>query len=253
MCVCCCFNRVWLCAILWTIVCKTPMSMRFSRQKYWIGLPCSFPVDLPDTGIKPVSLSLHWQGSYLPLAPPGKLLAVIVTSNSIAVWKSFSQSILMAANPKLLPGIWAYVWPPCPHPLLQNWSSAVISIWISSVLPSDPPLLHSIHSDGSEAPTWPHLWWGFLVCENFSSFMTPSLRAQAPTLKSVVSFYAFILCPTLFWGDHLALLEVWGLLLFRSCSVGVVPRSDEFLMYLWGGRRALRLTPPPSSVSWFYF
>ena len=94
----------------------------------------------------------------------------------------------MAANPKPLPQIWAYVWAPCPHPLLQNDLQQQFLWWIFSVLPSEPLLLHFILSDGSEAPTWPHLWWGFLVCENFSSFMTPSLRAQAPALKSIVSF-----------------------------------------------------------------
>ena len=94
----------------------------------------------------------------------------------------------MAANPKPLPRIWAYVWAPCPHPLLQNDLQQQFLWWIFSVLPSEPLLLHFILSDGSEAPTWPHLWWGFLVCENFSSFMTPSLRAQAPALKSIVSF-----------------------------------------------------------------
>ena len=44
----------------------------------------------------------------------------------------------------------------------------------------------------------------------------------------------FILCPTSFYGDLLAFLEVWSVLLsFRSCSVGLVPYSDEFFMYLW--------------------
>ena len=41
--------------------------------------------------------------------------------------------------------------------------------------------------------------------------------------------------------------EVWGLLpAFSRCSVGVFPHVDVFLMYLWGGRWAPCLTPPPS-------
>ena len=32
------------------------LSMRFSRQEYWSGLPCPPPGDLPDPGIKPTSL-----------------------------------------------------------------------------------------------------------------------------------------------------------------------------------------------------
>ena len=33
-----------------------PLSMGFSRQEYWSGLPCPPPRDLPDPGIKPTSL-----------------------------------------------------------------------------------------------------------------------------------------------------------------------------------------------------
>ena len=33
------------------------LSMGFSRQEYWSGLPCPSPGDLPDPGIQPVSLT----------------------------------------------------------------------------------------------------------------------------------------------------------------------------------------------------
>ena len=38
--------------------CQTPLSMGFSRHKYWSGLPCPPPGDLPDPGIKPTSPAL---------------------------------------------------------------------------------------------------------------------------------------------------------------------------------------------------
>ena len=38
-----CFSLVWLSATLWTIACQAPLSMRFSRQEYWSGLPCPPP------------------------------------------------------------------------------------------------------------------------------------------------------------------------------------------------------------------
>ena len=50
------FNRVWLFVIPWTVACQAPLSMRFSRQEYWSGLPCSPQGVLPDPGIKPPSL-----------------------------------------------------------------------------------------------------------------------------------------------------------------------------------------------------
>ena len=37
----------------WTIVYQAPLSMGFSRQEYWSGLPFPSPRDLPDPGIKP--------------------------------------------------------------------------------------------------------------------------------------------------------------------------------------------------------
>ena len=40
----------------WTVVYQAPLSMEFSRQGYWSGLPCSAPGDLPNPGIKPASL-----------------------------------------------------------------------------------------------------------------------------------------------------------------------------------------------------
>ena len=43
-------------ATLWTIARQAPLSMRFSRQKYWRGLPSPPPGYLPDPGIEPVSL-----------------------------------------------------------------------------------------------------------------------------------------------------------------------------------------------------
>ena len=34
------FCCVWLCATLWTIACQAPLSLGFSKQEYWSGLPC---------------------------------------------------------------------------------------------------------------------------------------------------------------------------------------------------------------------
>ena len=58
MCVLSCYSRVWLFAALWTAACKASLSMGFSRQKYWSGLPCPPPRDLPDPGI-PTQTSLN--------------------------------------------------------------------------------------------------------------------------------------------------------------------------------------------------
>ena len=40
-------------ATLWTVAHRDPLTMGFSRQEYWSGLPYPPPEDLPDPGIKP--------------------------------------------------------------------------------------------------------------------------------------------------------------------------------------------------------
>ena len=50
------FSRVWLFVTPWTATCQASLSMGFSRQEYWSGLPYPPPGDLPDPGIEPASL-----------------------------------------------------------------------------------------------------------------------------------------------------------------------------------------------------
>ena len=46
-------------ATLWTVAFQAPLSMGFSRQEYWSGLPFPSPGDLPDPGIEPRSPTLQ--------------------------------------------------------------------------------------------------------------------------------------------------------------------------------------------------
>ena len=63
------FSRVQLFAAPWTVARQAPLSMGFPRQEYWSGLPFPSLDDLPDPGIKPMSLAL--QADSLPSEPPG--------------------------------------------------------------------------------------------------------------------------------------------------------------------------------------
>ena len=77
------FSRARLFATPWTVAYKTPLSMEFSRQKYWSGLPFPSPGDLSNPGIEPRSPAL--QVDSLPLEPPGnpkQLLAVNYLTNA---------------------------------------------------------------------------------------------------------------------------------------------------------------------------
>ena len=61
-----CFSHVRLFATPWTVARQAPLSVGFSRQEYWRGLPCPPPGDLTDPGIKPMSPAL--QAASLPLS-----------------------------------------------------------------------------------------------------------------------------------------------------------------------------------------
>ena len=64
------FSRVRLFVTPWTVAYQAPLSMEFSRQEYWSGLPFPSPGDLPDPGIEPRSPAL--QADALLSEPPGK-------------------------------------------------------------------------------------------------------------------------------------------------------------------------------------
>ena len=51
-------NCAWLSVTPRTIACQAPLSIKFSRQKCWIGLPFPTPRDLPDPGIELISPAL---------------------------------------------------------------------------------------------------------------------------------------------------------------------------------------------------
>ena len=60
---------VRLFAIPWTVIYQASLSMGFSRQEYWSGLPFPSLGDLPDPGIEPRSPTL--QADALPLSHQG--------------------------------------------------------------------------------------------------------------------------------------------------------------------------------------
>ena len=57
----------------WTVAHQVPLSMGYSRQEYWSGLPFPPPGDLPDPGIEAASLaSPPLAGGLFTTEPPGK-------------------------------------------------------------------------------------------------------------------------------------------------------------------------------------
>ena len=66
-------SRVRLFATLWTVAGQAPLSVEFSRQENWRGLPFPTLGDLLDPGIEPASLASPALASrFFTTAPPGK-------------------------------------------------------------------------------------------------------------------------------------------------------------------------------------
>ena len=62
-----CYIRLF--ATPWTVACQAPLSMGFSRQEYWSGLPFPSQGIFPTQGSNPHFLCLlHWQADSLPLS-----------------------------------------------------------------------------------------------------------------------------------------------------------------------------------------
>ena len=65
----------------WTVVRQAPLSIEFSRQEYWSGLPFLTPKGLPDPGIKPKSpVAPALAGGFFTTVPPGEPLSRILAS-----------------------------------------------------------------------------------------------------------------------------------------------------------------------------
>ena len=90
VCVCVCVSHSVLSDSLTltpqTVVCQAPLSMEFSRQEYWSGLPFPSPGNLPNPGIKPWSPTLQADSlsSELPGMPLGLSTHIKYIFNSIS-------------------------------------------------------------------------------------------------------------------------------------------------------------------------
>ena len=66
------FSHVRLFAMLCTVAHQAPLSIEFSRQEYWSGLPFPPPGNLPNPGIEPTFLATPaLAGRYFVTEPPG--------------------------------------------------------------------------------------------------------------------------------------------------------------------------------------
>ena len=63
----------------WTVACQAPLSMEFSRQEYWNGLPFPSPGDLPDPGMESQSPALQADSSHHLSHQANSIVGLIVS------------------------------------------------------------------------------------------------------------------------------------------------------------------------------
>ena len=149
------FSHVPLFVTLWTTAHQVPLSMGFSRQENWSGLPYSPPGDLPDPGIKPRPPAL--QAGSLPSELPGWCQKVRVLLQSEAgvnshvtkhhswgmdMWKSESESGSLVSDSLQ------------PHGLHSPWNSPGQNPGVGSL-----SLLQGIFPIQGSNPGLPHCGW----------------------------------------------------------------------------------------------
>ena len=116
----------WLFAIPWTVACQAPLSMEFSRQEYWSGLPFPSPGDLPYPGIK--HRSSAFQSNSLPSKPPGKPLSSAILPK-VNIRMTNPRSYLIILKLMMTNISWT-----CPICSAFSYLICDISIWLSLIV-----------------------------------------------------------------------------------------------------------------------
>ena len=93
------FGHVQLCVTLWTVACQSPLSMEFSRQEYWNGLPCPLPGDFPDPGTEPASLmSLALAGRFFTTSTTWEAPSTCMYNTHVRVFSPLGWSGILSRS-----------------------------------------------------------------------------------------------------------------------------------------------------------
>ena len=145
------FSHFQLFATLWTVAHRDPLSMGFSRQEYWSGLPFPSPRDLPDPGFESMSPAL--QADSLTSEPTQKLerikLSFFPSEMPWGQWWSRKQQFLRWNPGRTLP--------------LFTWVRA--TSWACGGPEKVASLCPSTH------PPFPVPFWGVILWFNLPGFL----------------------------------------------------------------------------------
>ena len=175
------FTRsVWFFATPWTIAHQAPLSMGFSRQEYWNGLPCPPPGDLPDRGTEPRSPAAAATAKSLQSCPtlfdpidgslPGSPVPGILQARTLEwVAISFSNAWKWKVKVKSLSQVWLLATPwtaAYQAPLSMGFSRQ--KYWSGVPLPSPASPANSLPPEPpgklSQMPVADSNHWDWIQC-----------------------------------------------------------------------------------------
>ena len=208
------FSWSQLFATPWTVTCQAPLSMEFSRQEYWSGLPFSIPGQ--SSWARDQNLSLqHWQADSLPLCHLRRKSQENKIHFSSVQFSSVAQLCPTLCDPinRSTPG------PPVHHQLPSSpklmcikWvmpSSHLILCRPLLFLPPMPPSIRVFSNESALHMRWPKYW-------SFSLSVSPS--SEHPGL---ISF-------RMDWLDLLAVQGTPKSLLQLPSSIAPIPQCSAF-------------------------
>ena len=135
------FSSVQPCATLWTVTRKAPLSIGFTRQEYWNGLPCLPPGDLLDPGIKRASLlSPALRGGFFTISATWKpLVGCIFPFSSLPLLLFFPQLLVKLCQRTTLPSCISFAlrrfWSPLPVQCYEPLSIVLQSLCLLVLIP----------------------------------------------------------------------------------------------------------------------
>ena len=88
----CCHVRLF--ATAWAVAHQAPLSMGFSRQEYWSGLPFPSPGDLPDPGIESPALAGRWGFFVFCLTASATYILESTKRNQVGILKTHASTEL---------------------------------------------------------------------------------------------------------------------------------------------------------------
>ena len=141
--------------------CSPPLSMGFSRQEAWRGLPCPPPGDLPNPGVEPRSLTLQ-ADSFLsePTGKPQRLRVRRIKSKALAVLLSDPAHAIPDLTPVTLPlTVCTETTHTCAHTRMHTHARTHTRMHTRARMHAHSgPRLHQAPPAGAFAPAVPSAW-----------------------------------------------------------------------------------------------